>query len=808
MVKELVVHELCKRCNPDELDFETTAELEPATQVLGQKRAVEAIKFGMGMNREGYNIFALGPDGSSMRQLVQEFFQERAQDATVPSDWVYVHNFENPHQPRAIELPAGKGIEFQKDMAEMVDALRTALSSAFESEEYQTRRQALTDEVQERQSQAFEALQEKARQHNVAIIRTPAGLAVAPVRDGEVLSQEEVQKLSEEEQKELRQEVEAIQEELQKIMQQVPGWQREMREKVNALQREVAAFAVGGLLDELESKHADFPPILQHLTAVEKDAVEQAEGLLQVEQEMPSFLQALAGGPDHSQRSAGPLRKYQVNLLIDHSKSEGAPVIFEDNPTYQNLIGRVEHMAQMGALMTDFTLIQAGALHKANGGYLLLDARKVLTQPYAWEGLKRALQSKQIRIESLGQMLSVISTVSLEPEPIPLDVKVGIYGNRMIYYLLIQLDPEFAELFKVEADLEDEMDWSPENQRLYARMIATMVQQEELRPFDRMAVARVLEHSSRLVGDSAKLTTRTRDVGDLLREADYWAGQDGNGEVVSAAHVEQAIQAQIERADRVRDRMQESILRGTHLVDTDGVRVGQVNGLSVMQLGNFAFGRPTRISARVWLGKGEVVDIEREVDLGGPIHSKGVLILAGYLGGHYVQGTPLALSASLVFEQSYGGVEGDSASSAELYALLSAISEIPISQSLAVTGSVNQYGQVQAIGGANEKIEGFFDICKARGLNGEQGVLIPESNVKNLMLRHEVVEAVEKGQFHIYPVETVDQGIEILTGVAAGQRDETGRYPEDTVNGRVARRLGEMARKRQEFAKLGKEDDS
>jgi lon-related putative ATP-dependent protease len=505
----------------------------------------------------------------------------------------------------------------------------------------------------------------------------------------------------------------------------------------------------------------------------------------------------------------GALRRYQVNVLVDHSESEGAPVIYEDNPTYQNLVGRVEHMAQMGALLTDFSLIKAGTLHQANGGYLILDARKVLTQPYAWDGLKRVLQSGKIRIESVGQMLSLVSTISLEPEAIPLQVKVALFGEQLLYYMLWQLDPDFRELFKVAADFASDMDRSDDSQQLYARLIATLVRQDELRPFDRSAVARVIEHSARTVGDADKLSTQMRGLNDLLQEADYWAGQSKK-EAVTAADVQRAIDAQIFRSDRMRERAQEAILRETLLIDTEGAQVGQVNGLSVISLGNFWFGRPSRITAQVRLGKGEVIDIEREVKLGGPLHSKGVLILSGFLGARYAGESPLSLSASLVFEQSYGGVDGDSASSAELYALLSAIAQVPIKQSLAVTGSVNQFGQVQAIGGVNAKIEGFFDICLARGLTGEQGVLIPAANVKHLMLRQDVVEAVEKGQFHVYSVETIDQGIDILTGVPAGEPDEVGCYPEGTINYRVKKRLSELAEKRQAFveAASGKGGDA
>jgi lon-related putative ATP-dependent protease len=704
-------------------------------------------------------------------------------------------------------LPAGKGSKLRRDMAVLVEELRAALSAAFESEEYQTRRQVIQEEIQEQQQQYFEELQQKAQEQELALLRTPSGLAMAPVRDGEVLSPEELQNLPEEERKRLESSSEELQEELQKIMRHVPRWQREAREKLRELNQEITNFAVGGLIDELREKYTDFPKVIDYLDAVRDDVIENARDLLVSEEERGGF-GGNGSGPQNdmlaAQAAAHSLRRYQVNVLVDHSQSEGAPVIYEDNPTYQNLIGRVEHRAQMGALLTDFNLIKPGALHRANGGYLMLDAQKVLQQPYAWEGLKRALHAGQVHIESIGQMLSLLSTVTLEPEPIPLDLKVALLGDRMLYYLLAQFDPDFGDLFKVGADFDAQMDRTQENEELYAQLLGTLARKEDLHPLDRGAVARVIEHSARMAGDAQKLSAQTRQVADLLREADYWAAQNGN-DVVTEADVEQAIDAQIYRSDRLRERMQEAIQRGTILIDTEGAKVGQVNGLSVIQLGGFAFGRPSRITARVRLGKGDVVDIEREVELSGPIHSKGVLILSGFLGSRYVQDKPLSLSASLVFEQSYSGVEGDSASSAELYALLSAIGEIPLKQSLAVTGSVNQHGQVQAIGGVNEKIEGFFDVCKARELTGEQGVLIPASNVKHLMLREDVIEAVGDGKFHIYPIETIDQGIEVLTGISAGELDEAGNYPEDTINHRIQSRLVELADKR---LALSKEDSA
>ncbi len=800
--------------DPRQFAFETTDEVEDLTEVIGQPRAVEAMRFGMGIEDKGFNIYAMGPPGIGKQSLMRRFFEERAKDEPPPSDWCYVKNFEDDNKPRAIELPAGMGVEFRDDMDELVEQFDTALSAAFESEEYQSRRQSVMEEFREKQQQAFEELQQRARKEDVRLIRTPAGLAVAPVRQGEVLSPEEIQELSEEQQQQLQAKVEEMQDELQEILRQVPGWQREMRERLDELNREMANLAIGGLIDELREKYADYPEVVHHLDAVQEDVVENADHFLPQQggqqQSAQQQLQQMMQGGDAEGRQAFVkevlMRRYKVNVIVDNSKSEHAPVIYEDNPTYQNLIGRIEHMARMGALTTDFHLIKAGALHRANGGYLLLDARKVLTEPYAYEALKRAMDAGQIRIESLGRQLSLISTVSLEPEPVPLDVKVGLYGNRLIYYLLTQFDPDFADLFKVQADFHEEMDRDEENQQLYARSIATMVHEAELQPFDRGAVARLIEHSARMVGDSEKLSTRGEKLDDLLREASHWAKENGNS-VVTADDVKRAIDAQIYRADRLRERMQEAILRDTVLIDTQGEEIGQINGLSVIPLGDFMFGRPTRITARTRMGKGEVVDIEREVELSGPIHSKGVLILAGFLGSQYAVDKPLSLSASLVFEQSYSQVEGDSASSAELYALLSSLAEVPIKQSVAVTGSVNQRGQVQAIGGVNHKIEGYFDICEARGLTGEQGVIIPASNVKNLMLRQDVIDAVDQGTFHIYPVETVQQGIEILTGVPAGERDPEGNYSEGTINYKVEQRLIEMAEKRSQFGKEAEEEE-
>jgi lon-related putative ATP-dependent protease len=802
LVKPLEATALCQRCDPAQFTFETTADLQDLTEVIGQARAVEAVRFGIGIRREGFNLFALGPEGTGKYAVVRHYLERQAATQSPPADWCYVQNFVEAPKPSALQLPAGGGSKLRRDMERLVEELRTAIPATFESEHYRRRRQDIEEEFRERQEKALADIQRQAQDRGLALMRTPMGLAFAPMRGGQVISPEDFQKLSPEEQAGAQANVSALQEELQKSLSEMPQWDRERRTKVKDLEQEVGRYAVDHLIEDLRRQYIEWPEVVDYLARVQHDVMENLDEFRRPIEAPESPPAVPADGLPR--RPPLPIemsffRRYQVNVIVDHTGATGAPVIYEDHPTAQNLVGRIEHMAQMGALITDFNLIKAGALHRANGGYLILEARKVLLQPFAWEELKRALSSEEIRTEVLGQTLSLISTVSLEPEPIPLDVKVVLLGERLLYYTLSQLDPDFAELFKVAADFEDQMDRTPENHLLYARMIATMVRQEALRPFDRKAVARVVEQSARLAGDAERLSTHVRSIADLLREADYWAGEAQHGDV-TAADVQRAIDAQIYRSDRVRERIQEEIQRGTILIDTQGSTVGQVNGLSVLTLGQFAFGRPSRITARVRLGRGEVIDIEREVALGGPIHAKGVLILSAYLGARYASDRPLSLSASLVFEQSYSGVEGDSASSAELYALLSVLADLPINQGLAVTGSVNQHGQVQAIGGVNEKIEGFFDICRAQGITGDQGVLIPASNVKHLMLRPDVVEAVAAGRFHVYPVETIDQGIELLTGVPAGEpAGDTGEFPAGSVNQRVEARLRTLAEKRLAF---------
>lgn len=796
-IKPLDIDALCLNCDPDQFSFNSTAELEDLEEIIGQERAVEAIEFGIGIQRQGYNLFALGPNGTGKYTSVHQSLVKKAEAEDIPFDWCYVYNFEQPHKPKALQLLPGQGMRLWQGMVELVEELFAVISGAFESEEYLNQKRAIETEFQEMQERSLEKLKQEAATQDIALIRTPAGLAFAPLKDKEVIKPEEFMNLPLEQREQIESKIESLQQRLQEIIRQVPQWMREGRARVKQLNNEVASFTVIPLFEELKEHFGDSENVLAYLNAVQKDVIEHNGMFLDSGDEAGPTAAAAAFLPQ-SQSKETFANRYKVNVVVDHSQSQGAPVIYEPNPTYTNLIGRSEHIAQMGALMTDFTLIKPGSLHQANGGYLIVDARKLLLQPFSWEGIKRALQGEEIRIESPGQAYGLVSTVALEPQAIPLQVKIVLLGDRMLYYLMYQNDPDFGELFKVAADFEDQMERTDASNLAYARLIGTLARKEKLRHFDPSGVARVIERSARMVGDSAKLSAHMQSVADLLREADYWAGVSANG-LVNGEHVLKAIKAQTRRTNRIEERMRESILRETILIDTEGERVGQINGLSVLMMGNYAFGRPSRITARVRMGSGEVVDIERQVELGGPLHSKGILILSSYLGSAYAADRPLSLSASLVFEQSYGGVDGDSASSAELYALLSALSRVPIRQSLAVTGSVNQHGQVQAIGGVNEKIEGFFEICRARGFTGDQGVLIPSANVKHLMLRQDVIDAVAQGDFQIYPIDTIEQGIEVLTGVSAGEKDEEGQYPEGSINQKVVARLEEMAETQRAF---------
>ncbi|NWG32231.1 MAG: AAA family ATPase [Rhodocyclaceae bacterium] len=787
----LPADQLAQRCDPAQLGFATTAEAPARSSGIGQERALAALRFAIETRAPGFNAFLLGEPGCGRHRLVARLLAEQAPQQAVPPDLCYVNNFADGNRPRLLILPPGRGARLKADMQHFVAELAKAIAAAFESDTFRGQAEAMQEEYKEREDQALRQLGQTASEHGIALLRTPQGFMFAPLKGEETMGPEDFDALPDEEKERLNKLIEAYGDELRELLHQFPRWRRELQARLLALSRDTMTLAVGHLIEELKAHYADLANVVAFLDEVMRDVVDSAEELRETKSEAEGPVSAIAGNL--------PLSRYQVNLLIDHGATQGAPVVFEDQPSFQNLIGRVDHIAHMGTLITHFTMIRAGALARANGGYLVLDAEKLLGQPYAWEGLKRALRARQVRIESLGQIFGLLSTLTIEPEPIPLDLKVILIGERLLYYLLKEYDPEFEQLFKVAADFDDEVPRDASSVTRYAGFIADEVRAKQLRPFDAGAVARVIDHAARLADDAARLTTATRQIADLLIEADFHAARSQHT-VVAAADVEAALAARRARSERLQRLGIEEIHRGVRLIDLTGSQVGQINGLVVFDLGGERFGQPVRISATIRLGEGEVIDIEREAELGGPIHSKGVMILASFLAARYARLQPFSLTASLVFEQSYGPVEGDSASLAELAALLSALANAPIRQSIAVTGSVNQFGQVQAIGGVNEKVEGFFDTCQAAGLSGEQGVIIPTANRAHLMLRPDVVEACAAGRFHLWAVDNVDQAIEILTGVPAGLPDEQGNIPPGTINYRVAVQLAEMAALRQTFA--------
>ncbi len=790
-------------CPVDHLPFETTDELGDGDGLFGQARALDAISFGVEMKQPGHNLFVTGPSGTGRRSFVERYLADAALAEAAPDDWCYVNDFDNPEHPRALRLPAGAGPRFASHVADFVREVQAAVGAAFASEEYRTRRQLIEREFQEQQGEAFEKVQQAARERNIRIMQTPGGMIFAPLENGEVVGPDEFEKLPAERQKAIQAAVEEIGKLFQESMRDMPDRLRASRERVRELDRQVAEFAIQRLVADLqrswhavseaaawlEALHADLAGHYEILR--EPGAEEQAQA-----QGFPMPLDSDEAGQSRAER------RYAVNVLVTHEAHGGAPVVVEERPAYGRLVGKIEHRARFGALLTDFRLIRAGALHQANGGYLVMQAERLLSEPFAWESLKEALRTQTVRIVPLDQIYGAISTTSLEPAPIPLELKVVLIGSPRLYYLLSSLDPEFEDYFKVVAEFDDRAERSAEVALRFAHLVADATRRDGLPPLERDAVARLIEEAARDAEDAEKVSTEIRRSMDIMREACHWA-RKRRDECVRRADVERAIELKTYRKGRLRERLLEEIHRDTLVIDTDGARIGQINALSVLALQDQAFGRPNRITARVALGSGRVVDIEREAELGGALHSKGILILAGYINARFAANLPASFAATLTFEQSYGGVDGDSASSTELYALVSALAEVPIKQCFAVTGSVNQFGEVQAIGGVNHKIEGFFDVCERRGLTGEQGVLIPRANVKHLMLRERVVAAVRAGRFHIHAVGHVDQGLEILTGLPAGEADEDGEFPPGSVNRRVQERLARFADRRREFAREG-----
>lgn len=777
------------------LSFSTTADLPPIDGLVGQTRAFEAIQFGTRVDKAGFNLFVIGPTGARMQEAVKALLVEETRAKPSPSDWVYVNNFTNPDHPVAIDLPTGRARIFHQAMHKLIDDLSAALPAVFQSEDYQTRRGAIDEAFQHKHGEAFSALRNKASEKNVALLRTPLGFALAPTKNGQVVPPEEFNTWPEAKRREIQAIIESLEKDLEHIIHQLPQWERQRRDELRQLNRETAKYAVDQLIEEAKAAFKDVPRVVQHIESMRTDLVENV-GIFIAKGEEDE------GGPRYG-GPGSPFDRYEVNVLVTQGGGEpGAQVVEELHPVLGNLIGRIEYIPLRGALVTNFRLIKAGALHRANGGYLLLDARSLLLEPFSWPALKRTLRRREIAIEDISRFLGFATTVSLEPDPIPLNVKVVLFGDRLLYFLLAALDPELGEHFKVLADFENDFARTPENEAILARLLATLARRDQLNALDREAVTLVLEHAARLADHAGKLSLVIEQLHEVLIEADFCA-REAKRSVVTRTDVDRALRARIRRAARLRDRAQEAILEKVALIDTEGAHVGQINGLSIIELGGFSFGRPTRITCQVRPGSGKVVDIEREVELGGPLHSKGVLILSGFLAGRYALDTPMSLFASLVFEQSYGGVEGDSASSAELFTLLSALAEVPLRQDLAVTGSVNQHGEMQAIGGVNEKIEGFFDICNARGLTGNQGVLIPQANVQHLMLRQDVIDACKTGRFAVYPVRTIDEGIALLTGQAAGVRGVDGNYPADSINRLIEKRLRAFAKIRRDFAYQG-----
>lgn len=784
---------LYRRASLAAIAFDTTADIGAVDEIIGQERAVDAVRFASKIDRPGFNLFVIGAPEARMRPTVRAMLQQQADAEALPADWVYVYNFKVPHRPVAISLPAGQAPRFRDRMRDLIEDLRVALPVAFESENYQTLRSAIDETFQKRQSDVFSELGAAAQRRGLVLIRTPMGFALAPARNGEVVPPDQFNSWDETARREVQEAIGDLEKELERVVRQLPHWEKERRSQIRKLDRDTAANAVRQSIEEAKAAFADIPAILEYLDAVQADLIDN----------VPLFIARAAVGeqPVAEPGLEGPFARYEVNVMVTCEEGAcGAPIVEELHPTLGNLIGRIEYQARQGALVTNFLLIKPGAAHLANGGYLLLDARSLLSEPLSWNALKRMLRKGQIVIEEPGRLVGFGSTVTLEPDPIPLDIKVVLFGDRMLYYLLAAHDPELREHFKVLADFEDDIDRSEESEAAMARLLAAIVRSEGLLPIERDGVALLIERAARLADDAGKLTLMADDMRDLVFEADFWAREAGRP-VTTRADIRRALDEQERRASRLRDRARESILKELSLIDTDGARVGQINGLSVLAIGGYRFGRPVRITARVRPGSGRLVDIEREAKLGGPIHSKGVLILTGFLAGHYALDGPMSLYASLVFEQSYGGIEGDSASSAELYALLSALADVPLRQSIAVTGSVNQHGEVQAIGGVNEKIEGFFDLCRARGLTGTQGVAIPRANVQHLMLRDDIVAACAAGTFAIYPIDTIDEGISLLTGIAAGARDGDGAYPEGSINHRVEARLRAFAETLRRFGR-------
>jgi len=802
----LTFDKLYRFCDPDIFTFNTTEDLPDFKETIGQERALHALDFGLSLESTGFNIFILGEHGTGKMTTVRSFLSQKAMNEPVPQDWGYVYNFKDSDVSVAISLDPGSAVIFQKDMEELIKTLKAEIPKVFESKEYEKQKNKIIEEPQKQQKDIFPSLEEEAQEKGFSVRKTVSGLIIIPVKKtGEPLTEDEYELLDENTRKKIDEIGKTLQEKLNDVVRIARESEKMVKESIGRLEKEAALSSVGHLIDELKNKYKDHEKITAYLEDVKEDILEHLDDFKAQEEQAPPL-------PFMKLPKTEPIfTRYTVNVLVNNKDCKGAPCIFESNPTYFNLFGRIEHKFQYGIALTDFSMIKAGSLHKANGGYIVINALDLLRNIFAYDSLKRAIRNKEIKIEDVWEQYRLISTTTLKPEAILLDVKVILVGNPYLYYLLYNLDEEYRELFKVKADFDSRMDRTEGNINKYASFVTTLCREENLLPFDRAGVAKVVEFGSRLAEHQNKLSSRFSDIADILREASYWASKS-NSNIVSDGHVYKAMDERIFRTNRIEERLREMILEGTIIVDTKGEKVGQINGLAVIDLGDYSFGKPSRITAKTYAGKAGVVNIERETKMSGKIHEKAILIITNYLGSRYAQKKPISLSASITFEQLYDTVEGDSASCAELYALLSSLSGIPLKQSVAITGSMDQNGEVQPVGGINEKIEGFFDLCRLTGFNGTQGVIMPTRNIKNLMLKKDVVEAVKEGKFFIYPIQRVDEGLEIITGMQVGELRDDGTYPEGTINYLVAKRLAEISealekKKEKEEEKEEKEKD-
>ena len=792
-VKPLKPEELYWKCDTSKFKFSTTEDVPPLPGVIGQERAMKSLAFGLGISNHGYNMFVLGESGTGKASIVKTRLDEVAASEKIPDDWCYVYAFSDPDRPSAINLPPGLGTAFRDDMIELVETLRRDIPKVFESKDYEKHRDEIFEGQQERAKAIFYRVEQKAIEKGFVLKKSVSGLAVVPAKDGKPMGQEEYNALPKHKKDEYEKETHILQERLSDAVREARNIEKETQDRINELDREVVQYVINPLTNELFEKYRDFPKVTAYLEEAKEDIFRNIDDFRPKEDiALPMGIRLPKQEPS--------FERYKVNLFVSNRDTKGAPVVVETNPTYYNLFGRIEHRIQYGVASTDFTMMKPGAVHKANGGYLIVDALDVLRNIFVYDSLKKMIKNREIGIEDVWEQYRLMTTTALKAEPIPVNIKIIMIGEPYIYYLLYNLDTEYRKLFKVKADFDSIIDKTDENMDKYAGFISARCKERGLLPFDRTGVAKVVEYGLRYSADKGKLSARFGTLENLIIEANYWAAEGGK-KVVAAEDVEKADRERVYRSSKIDDRLKELIKEDTFMISTDGAVEGQINGLAVMDPGDYAFGKPTRITARVFLGDEGVVSIEREVKMSGRIHNKAQMILGNFLGERFARDFPLTLSASICFEQLYDEIEGDSATCTELYVLLSSLSGLSINQGIAVTGSMNQIGDVQPVGGINEKIEGFFDVCAGRGFTGKQGVIMPKRNVRNLMLKKEVVEAVAKGLFSIYPIETVDEGMEILTSTAVGTRGADGKFPKGTVNNLVDERLRGLAKSLKEFGR-------